>query len=182
MERTRAARPADLDRLLELATIARAELLSERGGAMWSRREAHPHPRRNEFLDAMDDDRAHLLLGCVDDYPVGYGLARIEVLRTGEALGVVSDIFVEAPFRGVAVGEAVMDALIAWAEAAGCIGIDSLVLPGMRDSKNFFERYRMTARAILVHRSFLPAPSEDAPPTDLPASEVPLVDAPGGCA
>ena len=30
------------------------------------------------------------------------------------------------------------------------------VLPGMRDSKNFFETFGLVARAIVVHRSLRP--------------------------
>lgn len=154
MEHSRPAGPEDLDRLLELAELAHAEFAAERGGQLWARREASPSPRRDELRAALSDPAAHLQLGCIDDYPVGYGLVRLERLRDGELLAVASDIYVEPPFRGVAVGELVMDELIAWAQRQGCIGIDSLVLPGMRDSKNFFERYGMKARALLVHLSF----------------------------
>jgi hypothetical protein len=45
-----------------------------------------------------------------------------------------------------------MDAIVAWAEAAGCVGIDSLALPGNRETKNFFETFGLVARAIVVHR------------------------------
>jgi hypothetical protein len=30
--------------------------------------------------------------------------------------------------------------------------VDALVLPGHREGKNFFERFGLTARAIVVHR------------------------------
>ena len=52
----------------------------------------------------------------------------------------------------VAVGEVVMDAAVAWARERGCFGIDSVALPGNRETKNFFERFGLTARAIVVHR------------------------------
>ena len=42
--------------------------------------------------------------------------------------------------------------LLAWATAQGCFGIDALALPGNRATKNFFERYGLTARAIIVHK------------------------------
>ena len=50
-------------------------------------------------------------------------------------------------------GDYVSD-LIAWAHEAGAVGIDALALPGDRATKNFFETAGLTARAILVHRSF----------------------------
>jgi hypothetical protein len=34
----------------------------------------------------------------------------------------------------------------------GCVGIDALALPGNRQTKNFFESFGFTARAIVVHR------------------------------
>ena len=43
-----------------------------------------------------------------------------------------------------------------WARATGCIGIESMALPGDRDTKNFFEAAGLIARAIVVHRSFEP--------------------------
>ena len=45
-----------------------------------------------------------------------------------------------------------MDAVLAWARERGCIGIDSLALPGNRDTKNFFETFGFTARLLVVHR------------------------------
>ncbi len=173
MESSRPATPQDVDRLLELAELARRELITERGGSLWAQRESPPQPRRSELLDAMTDTHSCLLVGCVDRYPAGFGLIRQETLRNGDKLGVVSDIYVEPGFRGVSVGEAVMVDLLAWARERGCIGVDSLVLPGMRDSKNFFERFTMKARALIVHHAF-----EDPGPTHgTPAAE-PIDDEP----
>jgi hypothetical protein len=42
---------------------------------------------------------------------------------------------------------------VAWARAHHCTGIDGFTLPGNRATKNFFETFGLTARAILVHRS-----------------------------
>ena len=41
-------------------------------------------------------------------------------------------------------------------EPRAAAGIDGFALPGDRETKNFFERFGLTARAILVHRSLLP--------------------------
>jgi GNAT superfamily N-acetyltransferase len=68
-------------------------------------------------------------------------------------LAAVSDLFVDPEARGVGVGEALMDDLVAWARARGCIGVDAMVLPGNRETKNFFETFGLTARAIVVHRA-----------------------------
>ena len=69
----------------------------------------------------------------------------------------IDGLYVEPGARGVGVGEAVMDAVVTWSESKGCRGIDGFALPGDRETKNFFERFGLTARAILVHRSLLPA-------------------------
>ncbi len=159
MELARVAVSTDVGRLLELAALAREELSAERGGSTWAVREASPEPRDHELRHAIEDAETMVQVGSFDDYVVGFGIARMEWLRSGECLAVVSDLYVEPAFRELAVGEAVMDGLIAWARERGCCGIDSLVLPGMRMSKNFFERYGMKARALLVH---LPLPPEGA--------------------
>jgi hypothetical protein len=44
------------------------------------------------------------------------------------------------------------DALVAFCDAQGCIGIDTLALPGHRAAKNFFEESGFIARAIVMHR------------------------------
>mgnify|MGYP001466663926 FL=1 len=48
-----------------------------------------------------------------------------------------------------------MDLLIDAARADGAVGIDSLALPGDRANTHFFERFGLTARAIVVHRSLM---------------------------
>jgi len=151
MESARHATDDDLDRLVQLAGLARAELLDERGGVTWAQREAPPEPRRAELGVAIADPDASVQVGLLDGYVSGYAVARVETLRSGEQLAVVGDLYVEPPFREVGIGEVMMDAIITWAIERGCAGIDSLVLPGMRESKNFFERYGMKARALLVH-------------------------------
>ena len=93
-----------------------------------------------------------MLAGTVDDVVAGYAVARLEELRDGEVLGVLTDIFVEREARAVGVGEALVDCVTEWCEGHGCIGIDALALPGNRDTKNFFETFGFTARAIVVHR------------------------------
>ena len=45
-----------------------------------------------------------------------------------------------------------MDDLVAWCRDRGCVGVDSLALPGDRATKNFFESFGLVARAIVVHR------------------------------
>lgn len=152
MESARPATTGDLDRLAELAGEAIAELAAEKGGGVWRRREARAEPVGAGLADALADPDQHVVAGCIGDAVMGYGVVRAERLRDGDLLGVVGDLYVEPGARGIGVGEAVMDALIAWCEERGCVGVDSVALPGMRSTKNFFERFGLVARAIVVHR------------------------------
>lgn len=161
MEAVRAATAADLDELERLAAAARTEMGEERGGPMWQLLHGRPEPLADTLaadLAEVAADTGIVLLGTWDDVAAGYATAHRDALGDGTLVAVVSDIYVEPGFRGVGLGEALMDELVRWAESHGCRGIDALALPGMRHSKNFFERFGLTARAILVHRDLRPGP------------------------
>jgi hypothetical protein len=49
------------------------------------------------------------------------------------------------------VGEALLDAAMAFGREHACRGIDSYALPGARETKNFFETAGMKARLLVVH-------------------------------
>jgi ribosomal protein S18 acetylase RimI-like enzyme len=154
-----AARPAeanDLDAVAALARQAIAELREQRGGEIWSVREAREEPVEDLLATALRDDQQEVFVGTIDDVIVGYAVVRVEPLRDGRRLAMIDDVYVEPDARGVGVGEALMERIIDWASSRGCSGLDAMVLPGNRDAKNFFERFGLTARAILVHRSLTP--------------------------
>jgi GNAT superfamily N-acetyltransferase len=157
MEAARPAGPDDLPRLVELAESGIAELTDSKGGAMWSRREARAQPVAASLEAALSAEDHLVLAGTVDGAVLGYAVVRLETLRDGERLGVVDDIYVEPEGRAVGVGEAMMDAVLEWCQARDCIGVDSLALPGNRETKNFFESFGLVARAIIVHRSLRPS-------------------------
>ena len=152
MEGCRPATSADLERVAGLARVARAELATGKGGAVWLRRDARPDPLEDSIAAALSDESQHVVVGTIEDVVVGYGVARLEQLRDGGTLGVVDDLYVEPEGREVGVGEVVMDALLAWCRDQGCFGVDSLALPGDRHTKNFFESFGLVARAIIVHK------------------------------
>lgn len=163
MESARPARAGDRDDIVALADMVVRELEPTRGGAVWQRRESRALPV-DASIDhdlraaaAGSDAATAVFVGTIDEVVVGYGVIRREALRTGEDLGVVTDIYVQPEARGIGVGEAIMDLIVEWATAQGCIGVDSIALPGNRATKNFFERFGLVARAIVVHRSLLPA-------------------------
>ena len=152
LEAARPATSADLPRLAALAEEAVAEQRESRGGAVWSVREARALPATPSLTADLEREDALVLAGTIDDAVVGYAVVRTETLRDGTTLGVVSDIYVEPEARAVGVGEVLVDALLAWCGERGCTGVDALALPGNRETKNFFETFGFTARALVVHR------------------------------
>ena len=160
MEHARLAGTDDLDRIAELAVGAIDELRRAKGGPLYLRREARAEPVHESLEAAIGSDDCHVVVGGIDAATVGYAVVRVETLRDGETLGVVEDLYVEPAARDVGVGEAMMDDVMDWCRSKGCIGVDAMALPGERATKNFFERFGLVARAIVVHR-----PLDDAPDT-----------------
>lgn len=156
MEAARPATTADVARVAELARLAASDLQEQRGGPLWTLREGRLEPLEQQFEAGLQAEDHLLLVGTIDDVVVGFAAARWEVLQDGSRHGVVDEIYVEPPARGVAVGEVMMDAVIAWCTEAGCRGVDAVALPGDRATKNFFERFGLTARAIVVHKRLVP--------------------------
>jgi ribosomal protein S18 acetylase RimI-like enzyme len=150
-----AARPAtrdDLASVVELARRAIEELRVTKGGELWARREARAEPIDETLAADLANPDACMFVGTIDDVVIGYAVAVIEPLHDGSSLARVTDLYAEPEAREVGVGEELLDAVIAWATERHCAGIDSLVLPGNRETKNFFESFGLVARAIVVHR------------------------------
>ncbi len=166
METARRASIADLDDITRLARMGLDELTPMRGGDLWALTLGRREPVSPTLREELTDPDRLVVVGCIDEVIVGYGTVRPHVLADGTTLGVIDDIFTEEGARGVGVGEAMMDLLIAWCEERGCVGIDAVALPGNRATKNFFERYGLTARAILVHRRLRPDDPTPDPPGD----------------
>lgn len=161
MEAARIAVEADVPALAALHQAARADMESKRGGRIWSLREAAISRTADAFLELLDADRTIAVVGTIDDAVVGYALAHIEDLDDGAELVVIDELFVEPDARSVGVGEALMGAIVTWGTDAGCIGVDGWALPGDRVTKNFFEAFGLTARAILVHKRLGPDDPSD---------------------
>ena len=151
-EAARTAVDADISAVAALAGAATAEKLGQKGGALWARREGRPAPQEAALRLALEWPDHEVAVGTLDGVVVGYGVVRTETLLDGGLLGVIEDIYVDPGARAVGVGETLMNHLIDWCRARGCFGVDSLALPGDRDTKNFFESFGLVARAIVVHR------------------------------
>ena len=152
MEAARRATKAEVERIATLAQELHAELEPLRGGALWAAREERPGPLAEAYGAVLDRDDACVVVGTVDEYVVGFGVAQLEILRDGSRLGRITELFVEPGARDVGVGESLGVELVAFCDAHDCIGIDAIALPGHRAAKNFFERSGFTARQIVMHR------------------------------
>jgi ribosomal protein S18 acetylase RimI-like enzyme len=152
IEAVRRATKDDVARIADLARVAIAELIATKGGPVWARREGRIEPLDESIRAAIADRDTVALVGTIDDVVVGYAIAAAEVLADNGRLARLTDLYVEKGARDVGVGELLLDSVLAWATEAGCFGIDSIVLPGNRETKNFFESAGMIARAIIVHR------------------------------
>jgi len=160
-----AARPAtedDVARVLELTQELRAELADHRGGNLWHRTHdpvEHSAPGLRSLLGYPEDC---VLVGSFETSVVGYLIARAHTLADGSRLATITELYVEPGARQVAVGEALANGALAWAEEHGCVGVDATALPGDRAAKNFFETNGFVARSLTMHRSL--GPGSD--PTD----------------
>ena len=152
VEAARLASSDDLPRLAELARAAIEELRPTKGGEVWARREARAEPVEESLAADLADERTLVLVGTIDDVVVGYAVTKTDTLADGSVLARVTDLYAEPEAREVGLGEALLDEVISWATDRRCVGIDSLVLPGNRETKNFFESFGLVARAIVVHR------------------------------
>lgn len=162
MESARPATAADIAAIEAIHDRHRSEIEAERGGRLFLRREAGTTPVGPRISQGIEDDGALVVVGCYDGVVFGYGYAEIETLLDGSKLARLTDFVVDAEIRKSGIGEAMMDLLVELAEEIGCIGIDSLALPGDRNTKNFFESFGLKARMLTVHRAF-DQPSTDGP-------------------
>lgn len=150
--RVRPALLEDLDELVRLDALSRDHLRPLRGGEMYLLHTARPDPAEPSLRDDLADVDRTMVLGCLGEVPVGYGIGVIRPLADGTCAADVTEIFVEPEARDVGVGTLVLAHLVHWATDRGCIGIDARALPGDRNTKNFFESFGLVARAITVHR------------------------------
>lgn len=145
--RSTSARPAhvsDRDAVEELRRQALAEQAPLRGGDLYGAREASPLPD-------LDDPDRRLWVGVLAEVVVGYLSGRVETLADDRRLGVVEGVYVDPRCRAVGVGEAMMATALDWFRELGCVGVDTIALPGARATKNFFEESGFTSRLLVMH-------------------------------
>jgi ribosomal protein S18 acetylase RimI-like enzyme len=152
-----AARQADKTDLAELVRMYQL-LEAEQGAlrALWPVADGLPEPIDLAFGRQLEDEDSLVVIGSIDDVPVGFLWIRAESLlpQAGDArIGSVRLVFVEIEGRGVGVGEAMITMVMDDFRSRGITLFDSHVSPGHRLAKNFFESHGYSARRIVMHHS-----------------------------
>lgn len=150
-EAARPARSDETDAVAALARQARQEALEYRGGERWMATEAAPEPLEEYFAGLLPEPETALLVGTWEEVVVGYGWARRLTRLDGSVLARIEELFIAPDARSLGVGESVFNALVEWAGDQGAVALEAFVLPGHREAKNFFETFKMTAHALIVH-------------------------------
>ena len=142
----------DLRTLVELCRACRESFAGERGGSVHVLKVSFAEPLEPHFRAMVHDELSLVLLGTIDDVPVGLGVARLEETPEPGRLATVEVLYVEPAAREVGVGEKLLAELTDWATRRGATGVDVPVLPGSRTSKSFLEGSGFVTRLLVMHR------------------------------
>lgn len=124
--------------------------------SLWPVADGLAEPIADSFAALLSDDDSMIVMGLIDDVPLGFLWMRVEdLLPQADAarVGVARLIFVEIEARGVGVGEAMITMVMDDFRGRGIRLFDSHVSPGHRLAKNFFESNGYSARRIVMHHS-----------------------------
>ena len=155
------ATATDVVALQRLSTMARHEIVGQRGGASLVAALTGTAGLEGDLQTALGDDDRLVLLGMMDEVDVGFVSARCDRSQD-QPVGVIDAIYVEPEAREVGVGEVLVDAVLAWSADRGCRGIDASALPGSRPAKAFFEEHGFVTRLLVMHRPLsTPPPGGD---------------------
>ena len=154
MEGARLAIIEDLPVVLPILDEVRSEMRPNRGGDVFFVREVGPRAAAGDLESAVGADDSVAVVGTFDDVVFGAAVASVETLDDGRRIGMLHTFVVQPEAREVGIGRAMMDLMIEELQRRGCVGIDSMALPGDRDSKNFFESFGLKARLLTVHLAF----------------------------
>lgn len=163
MEHGRPAGAADLTDLVRLWDQAVGDLDGQRGGSRLADTLARPTALAPWLESALTDPDRLLVLGSIDDVAVGLASVRCDRSRR-EPIGDLELIYVEPRARQVGVAEAMLEVVLPWCQAQGCVGVDAPALPGSRSTKAFFEDHGFLARLLVMHRVLPPDPEVASEP------------------
>jgi GNAT superfamily N-acetyltransferase len=122
--------------------------------AMWPLFDGLDTPFQARLREILDDERSILLIGEIDEVPLGLLWARSEEMlerAQGERVGVVRLVYTDPDARGVGIAEAMIGMALAELRASGHRRFDARVSPGHRAAKNFFEANGFAARLIIMY-------------------------------
>ena len=126
----------------------------------WPRRDGLAEPIDESLAKALADLGTLIVVGEVEDVPVGFILAVIEQSLPQaeyEEVGVIRLIFTDHDAREIGVAEAMRDLVMDGLRGRGITKFDAHVLPGHRLAKNFFEAGGFSARSIIMYHDDHPA-------------------------
>lgn len=153
-ESARLATAHDLGAIAEIGGAVLAPLPEARGGPIFTALELGfdtPAGRAERALAGSSSGGC--AVGEFGGVVFGYAVWTIEDLDGGGTLGRLHDFAVHPDARGVGIGEAMMDLIVAALRDRGCVGVDAWALPGDRATKNFFESFGLKARLLTAHRA-----------------------------
>lgn len=154
MESVRLATDSDVADVVDLLTALgehRARQRHGRRGLASDVAGRRPTDTSDEVRTYLDREDRRALVGLVDQCVVGICLCRTESAGDHHR-GVIDACFVEPEARQVGVGEALVEAAVAWFDQRGVDGIDGTAHPGDRQAKQFLESAGFVARLIVMHR------------------------------
>jgi ribosomal protein S18 acetylase RimI-like enzyme len=148
----RIAGPEDLPTLVGLYRGLEEEMTALH--PMWPLADGLAEPIETSFRDLLEDQESIVVIGELDDYPLGFSWARVEQILPqagGAEVGSIRLIYVDPEAREVAIGEEMRDYVMDMLRKRGISRFDAHVLPGHRLAKNFFEAGGFSARSITMH-------------------------------
>jgi ribosomal protein S18 acetylase RimI-like enzyme len=148
----RIAGPEDLPTLVGLYRGLEEEMTALH--PMWPLADGLAEPVETSFRDLLEDQESIVVIGELDDYPLGFSWARVEHILPqagGAEVGSIRLIYVDPEAREVAIGEEMRDYVMDMLRKRGISRFDAHVLPGHRLAKNFFEAGGFSARSITMH-------------------------------
>lgn len=123
---------------------------------IWAITDGLDEPIDRALAAAIGADESWLILGLIDDIPVGFLWATLEEMLEragGRRIGRMRLIYTQPEARGVGVGDAMLEYILSVLRPLGIAHFDAPVGPGQRVTKNFFEAHGFAARSIIMHHA-----------------------------